>query len=161
MNYFIELFAMIQCQIWDELRDLLPFTQFKKHEKHPWRSVTFSKQALACNFIQVTFCRCFSRFLYCTNGTQSRNASDMYQLFTTVKYPGFFSEPFRSNIPLTPDFHENIDNKTNLQLNATGFCKYVWPFSGHHALKEYSPYVFQILESVDIKGMLAGNKVME
>ena len=25
------------------LRDLAPFVQFKKREKHPWRSVTFSK----------------------------------------------------------------------------------------------------------------------
>ena len=25
------------------LRDLLAFAQFKKHEKHPWRSVTFTK----------------------------------------------------------------------------------------------------------------------
>ena len=27
------------------LRDLVPFVQFKKHEKHPWRSVNFSKVA--------------------------------------------------------------------------------------------------------------------
>ena len=27
------------------LRDLAPFVQFKKREKHPWRSVTFSKVA--------------------------------------------------------------------------------------------------------------------
>ena len=25
--------------------DLVPFVQFKKHEKHPWRSVNFSKVA--------------------------------------------------------------------------------------------------------------------
>ena len=25
------------------LRDLVTFVLFKKHEKHPWRSVTFSK----------------------------------------------------------------------------------------------------------------------
>ena len=31
----------------DALRDLVPFVQFKKREKHSWRSVTFSK---ACNF---------------------------------------------------------------------------------------------------------------
>ena len=30
----------------DALRDLLPFAQFKKREKHPWRSVTFSKVAV-------------------------------------------------------------------------------------------------------------------
>ena len=29
----------------DVLRDLVPFVQFKKREKHPWRSVTFSKVA--------------------------------------------------------------------------------------------------------------------
>ena len=27
------------------LRDLVPLLQFKKHEKQPWRSVTFSKFA--------------------------------------------------------------------------------------------------------------------
>ena len=29
----------------DALRDLGPFVQFKKREKHPWRSVTFGKVA--------------------------------------------------------------------------------------------------------------------
>ena len=29
--------------ICDALRDLVTFVQFKKREKHPWRSVTFSK----------------------------------------------------------------------------------------------------------------------
>ena len=33
------------------LRDLVPFVQFEKHEKHPWMNVTFSKVAgSACNF---------------------------------------------------------------------------------------------------------------
>ena len=27
----------------DDLRDLVPIVQFEKHEKLPWRSVTFSK----------------------------------------------------------------------------------------------------------------------
>ena len=27
--------------IWNALRNLVPFIQFKKREKHPWRSVTF------------------------------------------------------------------------------------------------------------------------
>ena len=31
--------------ICDALRDLVPFVQFKKREKYPWRSVTFSKVA--------------------------------------------------------------------------------------------------------------------
>ena len=44
----------------DVLRDLVPFAQFKKRGKHPWRSVTFSKVA-GCNFtIKVTLLhRCF------------------------------------------------------------------------------------------------------
>ena len=29
----------------DALRDLVPFAQFKKRGKHPWRNVTFSKVA--------------------------------------------------------------------------------------------------------------------
>ena len=29
----------------DALPNLVPFVQFKKREKHPWRSVTFSKVA--------------------------------------------------------------------------------------------------------------------
>ena len=29
----------------DILRNLVAFVQCKKHEKHPWRSVTFSKVA--------------------------------------------------------------------------------------------------------------------
>ena len=29
-------------EIWDTLRDLVPFVQFRKLEKHPWRSVSFS-----------------------------------------------------------------------------------------------------------------------
>ena len=40
------LFDRLQpSNICDVLRDLVPFVQFKKREKHPWRSVTFSKVA--------------------------------------------------------------------------------------------------------------------
>ena len=31
--------------IYDTLHNLVTFVQFKKREKHPWRSVTFSKVA--------------------------------------------------------------------------------------------------------------------
>ena len=47
----------------DAMRDLVPFVQFKKHEKHPWRSVTFS-----CSLTLLTF-------LKFTNGTKSRKTS--------------------------------------------------------------------------------------
>ena len=32
-------------EICDILRDLVPFVQFKKREKHPWMSVTYSNAA--------------------------------------------------------------------------------------------------------------------
>ena len=35
----------ILSNICDALRDLVLFVQFKKREKHPWMSVTFSKVA--------------------------------------------------------------------------------------------------------------------
>ena len=34
----------------DALRDLIPFVQFEKREKHPWKSVTFNKVGKDCNF---------------------------------------------------------------------------------------------------------------
>ena len=40
----------------DALHDLVPFIQFKKREKHPWRSITFSKVAGTLPH------GCFSRF---------------------------------------------------------------------------------------------------
>ena len=75
----------------------LPFVQFKKCEKNPWRSVTFGKVAGFCGSLKVlAFIKpfeipqkpatllkvtllhgCFSRFLNCANGTKSRNASQM------------------------------------------------------------------------------------
>ena len=58
-------------------RDFLPFVQFKKREKHSC-SVLHSE----CYFqylLKVTLLhRCFSRFLNCTNGTKSRNASHIH-----------------------------------------------------------------------------------
>ena len=34
-----------QSHIYDDLHDLVTFAQFKKHEKHSWRSVTFRRVA--------------------------------------------------------------------------------------------------------------------
>ena len=39
------IFACCSSYICDVLRDLVPFVQFKKREKHPWKSVIFSKVA--------------------------------------------------------------------------------------------------------------------
>ena len=30
------------CRLYDTLRDFVPFVQFKKRKKHPWRSVAFT-----------------------------------------------------------------------------------------------------------------------
>ena len=56
---------------WDALHELVPFVQFKKRERHPWRNVTFSKVA---GWLKVTLLHgSFSRFLNCTDGTKSRS----------------------------------------------------------------------------------------
>ena len=59
------------------LRDLVPFVQLKKREKHPWRSVKFSKVAgfRPATLLKLTLLQeCFSRFLNCANSSKSRNA---------------------------------------------------------------------------------------
>ena len=37
--------TVLSTKIFDVLCDLVPFVQFKKREKHRWRTVTFSKVA--------------------------------------------------------------------------------------------------------------------
>ena len=39
----------------DALRDLVPLVQLKKREKHPWRSVTFSKVVFTPQWMFFTF----------------------------------------------------------------------------------------------------------
>ena len=61
------------------LRDLVPFVQFKKREKHPWRSATFSKVPgyfTKSNTPPWEFFMFF--FLNCTNGTKPRNAPQIH-----------------------------------------------------------------------------------
>ena len=65
-NYITELLIKKNI-ICDALRDLVPFVQFKKREKYPWISVTFSAKSNTHSCV-------FSRFLNCTNGTKLRNA---------------------------------------------------------------------------------------
>ena len=49
LNFIRLIVIFTQCiilrNIYDALRDLLPFLQFKKREKHPWRAVAFSNFA--------------------------------------------------------------------------------------------------------------------
>ena len=44
-NNFKVLKQQFSSFLCDALCDLVPFVKFQKHEKHPWRSVTFSKVA--------------------------------------------------------------------------------------------------------------------
>ena len=63
------------------LRDLVPFVQFKKRGKHPWRTVNFSKVAglKSVTLLKLTpIHRCFSRFLNNANDTKSRNAPHIF-----------------------------------------------------------------------------------
>ena len=68
----------------DALRDLVPFSQFKKREKHPWRIITLSKVA----GFRLQLCEkkhssmdVFHVSLNYTNGTKSCKASQ-----TEIKY---------------------------------------------------------------------------
>ena len=66
---------MIMC---DALRDLVPFIQFKKPKKHPWRNFTFSKVAgfKPATLLKVALLHgCFSHFLNCANDANSRKTS--------------------------------------------------------------------------------------
>ena len=54
-SFWFSIFYVLFSKIFDALRNLLPFVQFKKREKHPWRSVT----------------------LNCTNGTKLRKTEHM------------------------------------------------------------------------------------
>ena len=42
-------------EVQDFLRDMVPFVQFKKREKHPWTSVTFSIKSNTHPWVFSTF----------------------------------------------------------------------------------------------------------
>ena len=78
--------------ICDALRDLVPFVQFKKLEcTHEGVLLLVKLQAKSfTTLLKVTLLHgCFSRFLNCTNGTKSPNASQMFvlQVMCTVGIP--------------------------------------------------------------------------
>ena len=45
VNFELSEYPLSKIKHCDALRNLVPFVQFKKCEKHPWRSATFSKVA--------------------------------------------------------------------------------------------------------------------
>ena len=44
-SVLLNFIPLSEANVYDALRDLVPFAQFKKREKHPWWSVSFSKIA--------------------------------------------------------------------------------------------------------------------
>ena len=59
----------------DALRHLIPFIQFEKREKHPWKVLLLIKWVKPAILLKVTLLNgCFSRFLNCRNGTKTRKA---------------------------------------------------------------------------------------
>ena len=54
-NYITELLIKKNI-ICDALRDLVPFVQFKKREKQPWMSVTFSNGTKLRNAPHLILC---------------------------------------------------------------------------------------------------------
>ena len=51
----------------DALRDLVPFVQFKKREKHPWRSVTFSTKSNTPPWVFFTFFKLYKWYQIAQN----------------------------------------------------------------------------------------------
>ena len=100
----------------DTLRDLLPFVQFKKHEKHPWRSVTFSKVVgLPATLLKLTLLHeCFSCFLNCTNDTKSSKTS-----YVIISLWFIYDHLFN----LQPQACNFIKNETSTQVFFYEFCK--------------------------------------
>ena len=83
----------------DVLSDLVPFVQYKKHEKNPWKSVTFSKvQAfLACNFTKSnTPPWVFFAFFKLYKGNESLNAKKIIKEIALE----VFKTCFDVNIPV-------------------------------------------------------------
>ena len=61
------------------MHDLAPFIQLKKHEKHPWESVAFSK--VTAGGASQGFMKAFIKLLEAPNFTKSDTPPWMYFLF--------------------------------------------------------------------------------
>ena len=80
--YFYDTKGINQVNIRDALRDLVPFVQFKKYEKPPCRSATFSKVA-GWSFTKSNAPPWV--FLNYANGTKSRKVSHIYSFRQTTQ----------------------------------------------------------------------------
>ena len=85
------------------MRDLVPFVQFKKREKHSWGSVTLLKVRLLHER--------FSRFLNCINGTKSCKTSKL------IDINGSKTIDAEENCPPPPPHTHNPSPDTNANPN--------------------------------------------
>ena len=99
------------------LRNLVPFVQFKKREKHPWRSVNFSK---VTGWKLTLLYGCFSHFLNCRNGTKSRNAPHILVNFLEIFY---IKSRLSQERLLTKVFRKKKKNDNAVQAVYAGILK--------------------------------------
>ena len=109
-NPFIPIFS---CTICDALQDLVPFVQFEKREKHPWRSVTFSKVPgfnMQLYWKQCSSVSFFSRFLNCRNGTKciKRLISTWSNLASNIVFNWFCNASFQGHLNVFIIFFEEF-----------------------------------------------------
>ena len=89
----------------DILRDLVPFVQFKKGEKHPWKSVTFSCRLKPATLLKVTLLHgSFLRFLNCKIDTKSRKVSDLIKLHATACFFTKLETPVEISMKISCNF---------------------------------------------------------
>ena len=122
--------------IWDALRDLVPFVQFKNLEKHPWRSGIFNLKAILLH-------RCFPHFqivLMVSNRTKhhygemlklinqnivlaepSKSPNKLWQSTTLINYSCWSTLLWPSFISIVIQFHFDW---TLLQFNFILICDF-------------------------------------
>ena len=95
VSYF---WNVIHKYIFDVLSDLVPFVQFKKREKEPWRSGAFTKKPVTLLKVTLLY-GCFSLVLNCTDGTKSQKAhliSDTKHFAKDMFFGGYHNyKPYR------------------------------------------------------------------
>ena len=111
--------------ICDALRDLVQFVQFKKREKHPWRSVNFSKVAEWYQIEQrTTYLHLLSDSSFCLINNKS-----LIGLLSRYNLPVFLvaqNSPFSSTFclfpPDMPYRQKLLFSSANLQTSDFIFC---------------------------------------
>ena len=77
--------------ICDVLRDLVPFVQFKKREKHPWRGTTFSKVCNLSKTLSSVFFTIFKLCKWCQIAQRITYGLISFSTFWKTLHPLFFN----------------------------------------------------------------------